>query len=33
MTRARKMLHICHVKERYNKELEPSRFIGELLKG
>ncbi len=33
MTRARKMLHIYHVKERYNKELEPSRFIGELLKG
>ncbi|ROR31394.1 DNA helicase-2/ATP-dependent DNA helicase PcrA [Mobilisporobacter senegalensis] len=31
MTRARKYLHIYSVKERYNKELEISRFVGELL--
>ncbi|NLZ80193.1 MAG: ATP-dependent helicase [Clostridiales bacterium] len=30
MTRAKEKLHIYHVKERYNKKLEPSRFIGEL---
>lgn len=31
MTRARKYLHIYSVKERYNKELEISRFVGEFL--
>ncbi len=30
MTRAKERLHIYYVKERYNKKLEPSRFIGEL---
>lgn len=30
MTRAKEKLHIYHVKERYNKKLEASRFIGEL---
>lgn len=30
MTRAKESLHIYHVKERYNKKLEVSRFIGEL---
>ncbi|MDE5864080.1 MAG: ATP-dependent helicase, partial [Lachnospiraceae bacterium] len=30
MTRAKNHLHIYEVKEYYNKELEPSRFIGEL---
>ncbi len=30
MTRARNHLHIYDVKEYYNKELEPSRFLGEL---
>lgn len=32
MTRARKKLHIYSVKERYNKQLEPSRFVEELYK-
>lgn len=27
MTRAKKYLHIFYVKERYNKEMEPSRFL------
>lgn len=27
MTRARKRLHICYVKERFNKEMQPSRFV------
>lgn len=31
MTRAKTYLHIYSVKERYNKELECSRFVGELL--
>ncbi|HEX3021267.1 MAG TPA: 3'-5' exonuclease, partial [Lachnospiraceae bacterium] len=31
MTRAKQYLHIYSVKERYNKELEISRFVGELL--
>ncbi|MDF2474187.1 MAG: UvrD/REP helicase [Anaerocolumna sp.] len=31
MTRAKEYLHIYSVKERYNKELANSRFIGELL--
>ena len=31
MTRAKRNLHIYSVKERYNKELEMSRFVGELL--
>ena len=30
MTRARKNLYIYYSKERYNKELNPSRFIGEI---
>ncbi len=30
MTRARKRLYIMSVKERYNKELKPSRFIDEI---
>lgn len=33
MTRARKHLHIYEVKEYYNKELEPSRFLSEILEG
>ena len=32
MTRARKHLHIYEVKEYYNKELEPSRFLAEIVK-
>lgn len=32
MTRARSHLHIYEVKEYYNKELEPSRFLSELRK-
>ncbi|WP_455717036.1 ATP-dependent helicase [Anaerosporobacter sp.] len=31
MTRAKQYLHIFSVKERYNKELSVSRFVGELL--
>lgn len=31
MTRAKEHLHIYSVKERYNKELDTSRFVGELL--
>lgn len=31
MTRAKQYLHIYSVKERYNKELSVSRFVGELL--
>ena len=31
MTRARHHLHIYEVKEYYNKELEPSRFLDEIL--
>ena len=31
MTRAREHLHIYEVKEYYNKELEPSRFLEEIL--
>lgn len=31
MTRAKEYLHIYNVKERYNKELSPSRFVGEIL--
>lgn len=31
MTRAKEYLHIYSVKERYNKELSGSRFVGELL--
>lgn len=31
MTRAKEHLHIYSVKERYNKELEVSRFVGEFL--
>lgn len=31
VTRAKEYLHIYSVRERYNKELESSRFIGELL--
>ncbi|BCN29717.1 ATP-dependent helicase [Anaeromicropila herbilytica] len=31
MTRAKKKLHIYSVKERYNKELQISRFVGEIL--
>lgn len=31
MTRAKQYLHIYSVKERYNKELSTSRFVGELL--
>lgn len=30
MTRARHRLHIFYSKERYNKELTPSRFVGEI---
>ena len=30
MTRAKKKLFIYYVKERYNKELTPSRFVGEI---
>ncbi len=30
MTRAQKKLHIYHVKERYNKKLEVSRFVSEI---
>lgn len=32
MTRAREHLHIYEVKEYYNKELEPSRFLQEIVK-
>jgi DNA helicase-2/ATP-dependent DNA helicase PcrA len=32
MTRAREHLHIYEVKEYYNKELEPSRFLSEIVK-
>ena len=31
MTRARSYLHIFYVKQRYNKEMSPSRFLGELM--
>lgn len=31
MTRAKEFLHIYYVKERYNKELERSRFVNELI--
>ena len=31
MTRAKRKLYIYYSKERYNKKLEPSRFIHELL--
>lgn len=31
MTRAKKHLHIYYIKERYNKEMEPSRFVRELM--
>lgn len=31
MTRAKEFLHIYSVKDRYNKEMEVSRFVGELL--
>lgn len=31
MTRAKEHLHIYGVEKRYNKELEPSRFVGEIL--
>ncbi len=31
MTRAKEYLHIYSVEKRYNKELEPSRFVGEIL--
>lgn len=31
MTRAKSYLHIFYAKQRYNKELSPSRFVGELL--
>lgn len=31
MTRAKEKLHIFYSKKRYNKQLEPSRFVGELL--
>ena len=30
MTRAKKRLHLFYVKHRYNRELEPSRFLSEL---
>lgn len=30
MTRAKKRLHLFYVKHRYNRELEPSRFLGEI---
>lgn len=30
MTRAKKNLYIYYVKERYNKEMTPSRFVGEI---
>lgn len=33
MTRAEKKLHILYVKERYNKKLEPSRFLDALRDG
>lgn len=33
MTRAREHLHIYEVKEYYNKELEPSRFLSEIVGG
>ncbi len=31
MTRAKKKLYIFYSKERYNKQMEPSRFIGEIM--
>lgn len=31
VTRAKSKLHIYNVKERYSKEMEPSRFIGEVM--
>jgi DNA helicase-2/ATP-dependent DNA helicase PcrA len=31
MTRAKEKLHIYYTKERYNKEVEPSRFVKELM--
>ena len=31
MTRAKDRLHVCYAKERYGKEQERSRFIGEYL--
>ena len=33
MTRAKKHLHICHVRMRFNKNLEVSRFVNEILEG
>ena len=31
VTRAKKYLHIFHLKERYHKEVQPSRFLDELM--
>ncbi len=31
MTRAKEYLHIYSVKKRYNKDLDPSRFVGEII--
>lgn len=33
MTRARKYLYICYVKERFNKDAEISGFVREILSG
>lgn len=33
MTRAKEHLHICHVKTRFNKNLEVSRFVNEIIMG
>lgn len=33
MTRAKQHLHICHVKQRFNKNLEVSRFVNEIVEG
>ncbi len=33
MTRAKEHLHICHVKTRFNKNLEVSRFVNEIIEG
>ena len=32
ITRAKEYLYILSSKERYNKDMEPSRFIGEIIK-
>lgn len=32
MTRAKKQLHIYYIKERFQKEMDPSRFVEELMK-